>query len=333
MQGQTAHGYGLLAVLSALQKDIRRGHDANALYWALELLDGYDRHLWNRLVIIANEDVGIGAPLVLALIPQYRTTYFTQKAQGKRAASNTVANAVLTLAKSPKTRIADHLQCVVAAARGRKELPPLPPHGLPPALENTQNDLHPEAVGLALCHALTVGEEETAMHWALELAPLQDTLLWRKLARFAAVKVGSLDPTTMLVLPSLEKTYRQLRAAKKHGEACLPIANAILLLARSPRGLDDLTVLCQTEPRLTARKRPALPDYALDKHTPEGQALGRGVTHWLTEGCATAPPAQVPDPYRIPAARNWQAGYTIQPWPEQSGALEPDHLFTFRDET
>ena len=54
----TKRGYNFYEVLSAFQKAIRRGDGKLAGYWALELYDsGFETHVWNRLRIIACEDV------------------------------------------------------------------------------------------------------------------------------------------------------------------------------------------------------------------------------------------------------------------------------------
>ena len=54
----TKRGYNFYEVLSAFQKAIRRGDGKLAGYWALELYDsGFETHVWNRLRIIACEDI------------------------------------------------------------------------------------------------------------------------------------------------------------------------------------------------------------------------------------------------------------------------------------
>jgi hypothetical protein len=56
----TPGGYLAGEVASALQKEIRRGHEREALFWATELeLKGNGQYVWKRLKIIASEDVGI----------------------------------------------------------------------------------------------------------------------------------------------------------------------------------------------------------------------------------------------------------------------------------
>lgn len=66
------HGYNDDEVKSALQKDIRRGNEDNAMYWAMEIANEYvvfkagGKASWswlvNRLKIICYEDIGLADP-------------------------------------------------------------------------------------------------------------------------------------------------------------------------------------------------------------------------------------------------------------------------------
>jgi replication-associated recombination protein RarA len=55
---KTVSGYAADEVISALQKEIRRGRLETAAYFALELLEsGFEEKVWERLMVIAVEDV------------------------------------------------------------------------------------------------------------------------------------------------------------------------------------------------------------------------------------------------------------------------------------
>jgi len=64
----TTLGYDFFEIASALQKEIRRGHEEAAMYWALELTPKYDDFLWRRLAIIASEDIGPADDAITILI-------------------------------------------------------------------------------------------------------------------------------------------------------------------------------------------------------------------------------------------------------------------------
>ena len=51
---KTKGGYDLLETLSALQKEIRRGKEYEALFWAVELESLNSKALWNRLRVVAS---------------------------------------------------------------------------------------------------------------------------------------------------------------------------------------------------------------------------------------------------------------------------------------
>lgn len=110
----TQNGYPLDEAISALQKDIRRGNEAQALYWCLELVPRYEMYLWRRLIVICNEDIGIANPDLLAQIPALRAQFFEFRAEGKDGTCRLIlANAMLLMCRSPKARTADHFQRVV----------------------------------------------------------------------------------------------------------------------------------------------------------------------------------------------------------------------------
>jgi hypothetical protein len=123
----TDGGYVLGEVISALQKDIRRGNEAQALSWALELVPKYEAYLWRRLNVIAQEDIGIANAPLLALVPSQEAQWFRFRAVGKDGTCRLIlANTILAMCRSPKSRLADHFQCVVNQRRlhgARLEVP------------------------------------------------------------------------------------------------------------------------------------------------------------------------------------------------------------------
>jgi len=108
----TKDGHDMFESLSALQKCVRRGLEEQALYWASELdRSGYSQHLWNRLRIIASEDVGLADSNVAV---QIRTLY--QNWQDAPENKLWVMHATLILVRAPKSRIVDHCCCLFYSA-------------------------------------------------------------------------------------------------------------------------------------------------------------------------------------------------------------------------
>jgi replication-associated recombination protein RarA len=113
----TQKGYDFFEVTSALQKSIRRGKEHEALYWAMELLPRYEFYLWRRLKIISSEDIGIANPQAIILVQILSEQYFELRKRGDMGCLLMVANAILFLCRSKKTRLADHFICAMIQER------------------------------------------------------------------------------------------------------------------------------------------------------------------------------------------------------------------------
>jgi replication-associated recombination protein RarA len=111
----TKRGYNFYEVLSAFQKAVRRGDGKLAGYGALELYDsGFESHVWNRLRIIACED--IAEPITREIEALKQSHDFVNKGkkkdEPKKPGRLMVAKATLLLAAAKKCRDADHLICL-----------------------------------------------------------------------------------------------------------------------------------------------------------------------------------------------------------------------------
>jgi replication-associated recombination protein RarA len=114
----TQTDFPLDEVISALQKDIRRGNEERAMYWSLELIPRFEAYLWRRLCVIVNEDIGIANPTLLLLVPTQRALFMEFREAGRDGSARLVlANTILLLCRSDKSRLADHFQCVVNQER------------------------------------------------------------------------------------------------------------------------------------------------------------------------------------------------------------------------
>lgn len=110
----TQHGFDLGEVISALQKTIRRGYEKEAMYWALELVPYFEDYLWKRLVVISLEDIGLANSQVFSAIPALERSFMRFRYEGRDGSARlALANAILMLCRSEKTRLADEFQAVV----------------------------------------------------------------------------------------------------------------------------------------------------------------------------------------------------------------------------
>lgn len=127
----TKHGYDHYELLSALQKCVRRGLEYEAVHFAVELEEFNPTMLWNRLKIIASEDIGPADPTMPLLVDLLQKQYLTEKSKLAESAYRLyLVNAVVCLCRSQKSRIVDDLQNIVYTEREQGKLPPIPDFAL-----------------------------------------------------------------------------------------------------------------------------------------------------------------------------------------------------------
>lgn len=128
----TKHGYDHYELLSALQKSIRRGMEYEAVHFAVELEEFNPTMVWNRLKLIACEDIGPANPLIPILIDVLQKNYLTEKSKlSENAYKLFLVNAVVCLCFSQKSRISDDLLNVVYTEREKESIfPPIPEFAL-----------------------------------------------------------------------------------------------------------------------------------------------------------------------------------------------------------
>lgn len=108
---KTIHDLPADEVISALQKEVRRGHTENACRLAYELISTspeLEEKLWRRLIVISVEDVGMGDPQAPILINNLYEmhAYFSVGALDRPLFA---IHAVRYLCESEKDRSSDEL--------------------------------------------------------------------------------------------------------------------------------------------------------------------------------------------------------------------------------
>ena len=127
----TKHGYDHYELLSALQKCIRRGLEYEAMHFAAELEEFNPTMLWNRLKIIASEDIGPANESMPLLIDCLQKQYQTEKSKLAESTYKLyLTNAIVCLCRSPKSRITDDLQTIIYTERENNHFPPIPDFAL-----------------------------------------------------------------------------------------------------------------------------------------------------------------------------------------------------------
>src|SRR5688572_27292476 len=130
---KTFHGFQADHVISALQKEIRRGNTENAALLAYEMIitsPALEDYLWQRLKVISVEDIGFGELLAPVLIQSlFEMTCACERAVGERKLF--AIHAVRYLCQSKKTRSTDGMPgWINHASRLNNVLPTIPDYAL-----------------------------------------------------------------------------------------------------------------------------------------------------------------------------------------------------------
>lgn len=130
---KTYHDFPADQVISALQKEIRRGHTENAALLAYEMAitsPALEDFLWQRLMVISVEDIGFGdtkAPVVINALVQMLATF--DRSQGERKLF--AIHAVRYLCACFKDRSSDEMiNWIVKGVESGTLLPEIPEYAL-----------------------------------------------------------------------------------------------------------------------------------------------------------------------------------------------------------
>lgn len=150
----THHGFPADQVISAIQKEIRRGNTENAVLLAHEMVitsPALEDYLWQRLMVISVEDVGLGEPTAPVLINSLHQmlSAFSRSAPDRELFA---VHAVRYLSGCRKDRSSDEMTLWAKMATERGEVRPvIPDYAL---------DMHTadgKKMGRGLRHFLEVG--------------------------------------------------------------------------------------------------------------------------------------------------------------------------------
>jgi len=114
----TRSGHELHHAVSALQKCIRRGVEYEACWFAIDICEGgFDQKFWQRMTMIAAEDIGLADPYAMTLVNSCRESWmaYRKMKDGKPLLPerNIVCLAVLYFCRAPKNREADDLAFLI----------------------------------------------------------------------------------------------------------------------------------------------------------------------------------------------------------------------------
>lgn len=159
----------------------------------------------------------------------------------------------------------------------------------------TRHDFAADQVISALQKEIRRGNVENAALLAYEMAttsPELEEYLWYRLLVISVEDVGWGDLQAPVLVRTLYDTCTKF--GHRGGENLLLMVHAVRFLCacRKDRSSDEMVNWLIREVEEQGRL-PVIPDYALDMHTAQGQALGRGKLHFWEEGARISP--ELPD--------------------------------------
>lgn len=152
---------------------------------------------------------------------------------------------------------------------------------------------HPRAViTSSLQKAIRRGEVDDALYAAVEfdLSRVPEHV-WHRLFVICSEDIGLADRGLITEIEVLHLKWQQ---SKGTPEARLFLIHAVLLLCRAQK---SRLVLHATNVAYLDHAKREIPDYAVDMHTPQGRAMGRGMEHFLAEGAHLENKADIPDDF------------------------------------
>ena len=163
----------------------------------------------------------------------------------------------------------------------------------------TRNGYAGDEVISALQKSIRRGLEEQACMFAYEMyisSPQLEENLWRRLLTISVEDIGMGNPMAAIMVNNLYQMSKQFDYAD--GDKPMYFIHAIRYLCSSEkdRSSDLLKNICIKS--FAMGKFPEIPDYALDKHTQRGQAMGRDSFHFLNEASKVYPQKEVDNDYK-----------------------------------
>lgn len=163
----------------------------------------------------------------------------------------------------------------------------------------TRNGYAGDEVISALQKSIRRGLEEQACMFAYELyisSPQLEEKLWRRLLTISVEDIGMGNPMAAIMVNNLYQMSREFDYSD--GDRPMYFIHAIRYLCQSEkdRSSDLLKNICIKS--FAMGKFPEIPDYALDKHTQRGQAMGRDSFHFLNEASRVYPQKEIDNDYK-----------------------------------
>ena len=139
--------------------------------------------------------------------------------------------------------------------------------------------------------------------------------MWRRLLTISVEDIGMGNPMAAVVVNALSQMRLNFDYADNDRTIYFIHAIRYMCSSEKDRSSDLLKNICIKS--FAMGKLPEIPDYALDKHTQRGQAMGRDSFHFLNEASKVIPQAKIVTIIKNVTLKFWrnmiQKMYQIQP--------------------
>ena len=169
----------------------------------------------------------------------------------------------------------------------------------PWARVKTRNGLNGDEVISALQKSIRRGLAEEACKFAYEMyitSPQMEDKLWRRLLSISVEDIGMGDPNAAVLVNNLNQM--RLQFDYSDGDRAMFFIHAIRYLAACEKDRSSDLLKNIVIKGFAMGEVPEIPDYALDKHTIRGAAMGRDSFHFLNEASKVIPQMEVDNDYK-----------------------------------
>jgi replication-associated recombination protein RarA len=139
----------------------------------------------------------------------------------------------------------------------------------------------------ALQKCIRRGLEDDALFWAVELSVSNyHEYCWKRMLIISSEDIGEAEPALSAKINSLYQMFTKLKSKndEKHCPERLFLVHAVIVLCRAKKSRYVDWQTCYAFGCHGSRLR-EIPDFALDKHTQRGKAMGRKMAHFIEIGC------------------------------------------------
>lgn len=165
--------------------------------------------------------------------------------------------------------------------------------GDPWAAVRTLHGLAADEVISALQKEIRRGRAENAALLAYEMlttSPELEDVLWQRLLVISVEDVGWGDLNAPVLVHTLNQIAERFDRGGSPPDRGLFAVHAVRYLATRPKDRSSEEMYSWIQRAIAAGlARPTIPDYALDRHTAQGQAMGRGRQHYYAEAARLEP--------------------------------------------